>query len=171
MCTGVAAQSFHPGWRASLHPGLKAQGGGHAPHSLLPCMGPRRGLRNAPPPLPPLPPPQHDARVSLPPPPSSTNPRHGDRPAPPPPRPADAAGCALHAWQADMQSRRDSHRAPPRRPVSLKIGPQIKSNQPPHTAPQPSTALHSPPQPSTHLHTPPHTSTPLHTPPNHHAHA
>ena len=28
-----------------------------------------------------------------------------------------------------MQSRRDSHQAPPRRPVSLKIGPQIKSNQ------------------------------------------
>ena len=32
-------------------------------------------------------------------------------------------------WPADMQSRRDSHRAPPGRPVSLKIGPQIKSNQ------------------------------------------
>ena len=46
-----------------------------------------------------------------------------------PPRSAGAAGSALHAWPADMQSRRDSHRAPPRRPMSLKIGPQIKSNQ------------------------------------------
>ena len=48
---------------------------------------------------------------------------------PPPPGPWTRTGCAPHAWPADMQSRQDSHRAPPRRPVSLKIGPQIKSNQ------------------------------------------
>ena len=48
-----------------------------------------------------------------------------------PPPPAAAARCALHAWPADMQSCRDSHRAPPGRPVSLKIGPQIKSTPSP----------------------------------------
>ena len=48
---------------------------------------------------------------------------------PPPPGPRAWTGSASHAWPADMQSGRDSHRAPPRRPVSLKIGPQIKSNQ------------------------------------------
>ena len=72
-----------------------------------------------------------------------------------PPRPADAAGSALHAWPADMQSRRDSHRAPPRRPVSLKIGPQIKSNPypphpyPPHPTSHPTTLYPTPPHPTT----------------------
>ena len=80
--------------------------------------------------------------------------------APPPPYKSDLplptqgtalqparTGCA-HAWPADMQSRRESHRASLRRPVSLKIGPQIKSNQnqipdppppqaPPRTPPPP----------------------------------
>ena len=57
-------------------------------------------------------------------------------PAPPPPGPRMQTGRASHAWPADMQSRGESHRAPPRRPVSLKIGPQIKSN-PPSKAPTP----------------------------------
>ena len=51
----------------------------------------------------------------------------GDQHAPP--RPTDAAGNTLHVWLADMQSRRRSHRAPSRRPMSPKVGPQIKSNQ------------------------------------------
>ena len=46
---------------------------------------------------------------------------------PPPPPRADADGHCMHGQP--LCSRRDSHRAPPRRPVSLKIGPQIKSNQ------------------------------------------
>ena len=61
---------------------------------------------------------------------------------PPPPRPADAAGCALHAWPADLQSRRDSHRAPPKAACEPQDRPsnQIKSNQivpPPHNPPVP----------------------------------
>ena len=109
MCTGVAAQSSHPElactWVESVPPPwAESTMWRPSPHSMLPCMGPRRGLRT--------------------PPPSTAR-----RQACPPPRPADAAVCAQHAWPADMQSHRDSHRAPPRRPVSLKIGPQIKSNQ------------------------------------------
>ena len=55
------------------------------------------------------------------PPPSSPPPHPLPRPTrgtaaslpPPPPQPAAAAGGAQHAWPADMQSRPDSHRAPP----------------------------------------------------------
>ena len=72
-------------------------------------------------PLPPAPP--HPPTTPLPAQPAAR------RRACPPPQPAAAAGGAQHAWPADMQSRRDSHRAPPGRPVSLKIGLQIKSNQ------------------------------------------
>ena len=57
---------------------------------------------------------------------------------PPPPGPRTRTGCAWHAWPANMQSRQGSHRAPPRRPLSLKIGPQIKSNHiPPRNPPLP----------------------------------
>ena len=90
------------------------------------------------------PPPPHAAGPHSPPPPrierrsaSSPHPlpaqlaarRQACPPPPPTPQPAAAAGCAPHAWPADMQSSRDSHRARPRRLVSLKISPQIKSNQ------------------------------------------
>ena len=44
-------------------------------------------------------------------------------------RPVGSASSALHAWPANMQSRRESQRVPRRRPVILKSGPQIKSNQ------------------------------------------
>ena len=67
---------------------------------------------------------------SLPPPPHPP-----PRPPPRPTRGTVAGGGAQHAWSADMHSRRDSHRAPPGRPVSLKIGLQIKSNQIPPPAP------------------------------------
>ena len=48
----------------------------------------------------------------------------------PAPSPSTRAqtGRASHAWPADMQSHWDSHCAPPRRAVSQKLGPQIKSN-------------------------------------------
>ena len=46
-----------------------------------------------------------------------------------PTQPAGAAGSAQHVSPADMLSRGDSHRALLRRPLSLKIVPQIKSNQ------------------------------------------
>ena len=83
---------------------------------------------SVPPSLPPPPPPSHH------PPPRPTRGTAASLP-PPPPQPAAAAGGAQDAWPADMQSRRDSHRAPPGRPVSLKIGLQIKSNQIPATPP------------------------------------
>ena len=63
------------------------------------------------------------------------------RRARPPTQPAAAGGGAQHAWSADMHSRRDSHRAPPGRPVSLKIGLQIKSNQIPPPSPPLALAL------------------------------
>ena len=100
---------------------------------------PAKPAPHAPPPSTrPYPPPSADAHGAPPsPPPLPSLPPCLTRPAARrqacPPGPADAAGCAQHAWPADMQSRRDSHRAPPRRPVSLKIGPQIKSNQTPST--------------------------------------
>ena len=50
-------------------------------------------------------------------------------PPPPPPGARTRKGSAPHAWPVDMQSCRHSHRVPPKRPVSLGIGPQIKSNQ------------------------------------------
>ena len=75
---------------------------------------------------------QHTRTWEPPPPPSRSDapppcPGHGGAATPPGPR--ARTGHALHAWPANMQGRRDSHRAPPKRPVSLKIGPQIKSNQ------------------------------------------
>ena len=102
-----------------------------------------------PPPPQPASPPQRAARDPLPPSPLLAQPAARRQACPP--WPADAAGCALHAWPADMQSRRDSHRAPPGRPVSLKIGPQIKSNQiPPPPPPRPSSRPppNCPPPPS-----------------------
>ena len=78
--------------------------------------------------------------MTLPPPPAPPTPGHpAARRQACPHRPTGAAGSALHAWPSDMQSCRDSHRAPPRRPVILKIGPQIKSNQilPPTPPPRP----------------------------------
>ena len=53
------------------------------------------------------------------------NPRHGDTLAPPPPGLRERP--AVHSMH--MHCRPKSHRAPPWRPVSLKIGPQLKSNQ------------------------------------------
>ena len=102
-------------WRASPHPGLQAPGGGPAP----PRPAAERGALPSPPP----PPPQRAARDLLPPPPPRPTRGTATGLPPPPPRPADAAGCAPHAWPADMQSRRDSHRAPPQD--------RIKSDQPP----------------------------------------
>ena len=46
--------------------------------------------------------------------------------------------CASHmAWPADMHSCRGRHGAPPRRPVSLKIGPQIQIQITPYPTPTP----------------------------------
>ena len=88
----------------------------------------------------------------------------------PPPPPVAAAprptGSCPDPWPADMQSRWNSHRAPPRRPVSLKIGPQINCgalwgcvgggrgggarSQPPSngSCPDPPSRPHPPPPPS-----------------------
>ena len=69
----------------------------------------------------------------------------GASPGPLPPSPGPPPPLPPSQWPADMQSRRDSHRAPPRRPVSLKIGPQIKSNQIPPPLPPPAQASRCPP--------------------------
>ena len=120
-------------WRANPHPGLQAPGGGPAPprpvaeHGALP--------RPPHPPPPSLPPPPSGRRATSSPLPLLAQPAARRQACPP--WPADAAGCAPHARPADMQSRRDSHRAPPGRPVSLKIGPQIKSNPYPYPYPSP----------------------------------
>ena len=148
----------------TLSPGQRFRSAPTAPR-LVTGRGQGAGARRPPPPpqvlkcigvaAPPPPPPASNrawgpAEASAPPPPPSgrratSSPlpllaqpaaRRQACPPPPPPRPTDAIGCARHAWPADMQSRRDSHRAPPRWPVSLTIGPQIKSNQiksPPYT--------------------------------------
>ena len=98
---GCTSSFTHP------DPGVRAPDG-HPPRP--PC----------PPPLPPPPP----SRMRVPPP-LLTQPVAQRQACPP----ARGRGCALHAWPADMQSHRDSHQAPPKRPVSLKVGPQITSNQ------------------------------------------
>ena len=93
---------------------------------------PRRGPR---PPFPPL----AAECARRPPPPLLTQPEAW-RQSFPPQGPQTQTGSALHAWPADMQSHRDSHKAPPRRPVSLKIAlrsNQIKSPLTPHTPPLP----------------------------------
>ena len=135
VCAGVAAQSPQPvlarTWVAGVPP---PRADGTRWWSCPPHLAAVHGALPKPPPPPPphacdLPPSRMRASPSPLPPPHPTRGTATGLPPPPPPRPAVAARCALHAWPADMQSRRDSHRAPPRRPVSLRIGPQIKSNQ------------------------------------------
>ena len=109
----------------------------------------RRGHRPPPPPgrrvcAPPRGPAATGRCDPPPPPPRPTRGTEASLP-PTPPQPAAAAGGAQHAWPADMQSRRDSHQASPGRPVSLKIGLQIKSNQIPYSP------LSPPPTPTPYL--------------------
>ena len=58
-------------------------------------------------------------------------------PSPPvtiPSHPLDTpSALPLHSWPADMRCRRGRYRAPPRRPVSLKIGRQIQIHIPSHS--------------------------------------
>ena len=116
------------------------------------------GARRPSPPLPPAPP--HPP----PPPASPPNPRHDGEPAPPPARGGGWGRAACMA--ADMQSCRDSHRAPPGRPVSLKIGLQIKSNQIKSPLPPPPTPPTSPPtSPTTPPYPPPTPPLPPQPPP------
>ena len=135
-CAGVAAQSPQPAQACTQVAGVPPPWA--AGTRWRPCPPRPAAVRGAltwprtPPPRPtpppqPVTPPQREVRDLLPPPPLLTQP--AARRLACPTQPADAARCAPHAWSADMQSRRDSHRAPPKRPVSLKIGPQIKSNQ------------------------------------------
>ena len=84
------------------------------------------------PPLPPPPPAQAPppSRVPPVPPPSSPSPRHGDRPAP---APARERGRGVHYMHGRLICGvvGTTIGRPLKRPLSLKIGPQIKSNQPP----------------------------------------
>ena len=68
----------------------------------------------------------------------------------PPPWPAWADGVCIIRMAGRYAESSGSHRAPPRRPVSLKMGPQIKSNQikcPTWDPPQPTLPTAPPPPP------------------------
>ena len=84
------------------------------------------------------------AHTHAPPPPC---PGHGGAACPPGPR--AQTGRAWHAWPADMQSRRDSHRAPPQAACEPQGRPsnQIKSNPPANPPPPPPTLQPTPPPP------------------------
>ena len=104
-----------------------ARGGDPVPPDALCCRAPGRGTS-----LCCSPPPPHDVS---PPPPLA----HGCCTASNHSGLLQRMRCALHAWPADMQRCGKAIVRPPRCPVSLKISPQIKSNQippgPPRTLP------------------------------------
>ena len=149
----------------------------------VPCSGKARPpLRTRPclhsPPFPPRPTggPWCGGGGSLPPPPPAPQPGNGETACPTPPPPARADGRGVHHMCGRRYAESSgNHLAPPRGPVSLMIGPQIKSNQikspapsphPPAPIPQPPPPRPQPPPPSPHPPSPsPHPPGPTPHPP------
>ena len=102
------------------------------------------------------PPPSLPTGAPSPPPPPPPCPGHGGWPAPPPPAPGPRGqtGCASHTHGRPICRVVGKPLCAPRRPVSLKIGPQIKPNQIKSNPPPPpfAQATPCPPPPPLLLH-------------------